>query len=123
MTQVLSDIFGREDLHLRNSLEAKKVVDEVQVKEGEVLVSFDVISMFTNIPLELAKRIIRKRWREVKIAYGIAPELLDGILDFLLRECATFVYKERTYRQIRGLAMGSPMSPFLAQVVMTDLVF
>lgn len=122
MTEVLSTIFHRGNLHLKNSLEAKKLLDKLELEEGDALASFDVVSMFTNIPLKLAKDIIMKKRREILIRFNIQQELLNEILDFLLIDCAVFTYKEVTYTQIRGLAMGSPLSPLLAQIVMTDLM-
>lgn len=122
MTEILSTIFDGDDLHLKNSTQAKYYIDKVQLEEGEVLVSFDVISMFTNIPLELVRSIIGRKWREIKIRFGIDKNLLDEILVFLLADCATFTYRDTTYKQTRGLAMGSPLSPLLAKIVMTDLM-
>lgn len=118
----LMPFFNDADVHLRDSTQAKQVLDDVMLEEDEILVSFDVVSMFTNMPLELAKDTIAKKWREIKIMLNIDLELLMEILDFLLIDCAIFTYKDVVYRQIRGLAMGSPLSPLLARVIMSDLI-
>lgn len=122
ITQLLSTIFKKDPIHLTNSMEAKRCLDQVSLENDDTLVSFDVVSMFTNIPLDLTKRIIMEKWREIQIGLGISKEMLNRTIDFLLIDCAIFSYKDVTYRQTRGLAMGSPMSPFLAQIVMTDLI-
>lgn len=118
----LRDIFPGGDLHLRNSVECKKFVDSVTLKEDEILVSYDVVSMFTNIPITLVLGILVKRESQIKNRLGITFDLLAQIIGFLLRDCAIFTYGGVTYRQIRGLAMGSSLSPLFAQIVMTDLI-
>lgn len=122
MTNILNTIYKEDGTHLKNSEEAKNILDGIETEEEEILVSFDVISMFTNIPLDVPKKLIHQKWREIKIGFKIDPELMQELLNFLLVDCATFTFKEQTYRQVQGLAMGSALSPLLARIVMTDLI-
>lgn len=122
MAQELMFFFEDGDTHLKNSAQTKHVLDTTTLEDDEIMVSFDVVSMFTNMPLDLAKGIIAKKWREIKIMLGIDLGLLMRVMDFLLMDCATFTYKDVEYRQIKGLAMGSPLSPLLARIIMSDLM-
>lgn len=122
ITQILTTVFGTDELHIKNSEEVRGTLDAIRIESDDILASFDVVSMFTNIPLEKPLELIRRKWREVKIGFRMEPDFLTEILRFLLIDCATFTYKEQTYQQIRGLAMGSSLSPLLARIVMTDII-
>lgn len=46
-------IFPITEFHIRDAREFATQFDEMEIDEGQVLVSFDVVSMFTSIPQEL----------------------------------------------------------------------
>lgn len=41
----------------KNSFKAKEIFNDISLKDNEILISFDVKSLFTNIPLELTFEI------------------------------------------------------------------
>lgn len=122
LTNLLSPFFEDGELHVKNSISFKRFIDETIPLPGEVLVSFDVVSMFTNISVELAINIISKKRSHIERKTGIPFELLMEMLRFVLADCAQFNYDSETYSQTRGIAMGSPISPLIAKLVMSDLV-
>lgn len=122
LTNILSPFFEDDDLHVRNSLSFKQFIDEVVVAPGEVLVSFDVVSMFTNISVELAIHVIGKKRTQIERSTKIPFELIIEMLRFVLTDCAQFTYNTVTYAQTKGIAMGSPISPLIAKLVMSDLI-
>lgn len=119
--KMLNIIFPKTDFHIRDSYEMKKFVDTVSVGEDEILVSFDVVSMYTNIPRELVKTIIMDKQKLFHTHFGIGRILLVKILDFLLVKTTVFTAVGRTYKQNEGLPMGGCISTTLARIVM-DLV-
>ena len=81
--------------------------------------SFDVVSLFTNIPIGLALSVVEKRLDEVDVSDYTPLPLLS-----LLRLClssTTFCYNGTIYQQIFGTAMGSPVSVVVANVVMEHI--
>ena len=79
--------------------------------------SFDVKSLFTSIPLQLALQCT-----ETAIQQSTAklPLPTEDIMD-LLNLCLTstyFQYNGRHYKQLHGTAMGSPVSVVVAEIVM-----
>lgn len=82
------------------------------------IVSFDVVSLFTNIPLDLLDDIIEARWNEIQLHTNIPKMEFLQLLNFVTRDCNQFVYNNEVYKQINGLPIGSPLSPILADMVM-----
>ena len=81
------------------------------------LISFDVETLFTNIPLEecidLAFRYIYKGNSHLKLT----PSDLKRHFSFVTGEIL-FLFKGSFYDQIDGVAMSSPLAPVLANLLM-----
>ena len=81
-------------------------------------VSFDVTSLFTNVPIGEAVEIIRDRLREDEDLVERTPLSPDRIAE-LLGLCSTyFSYGGEFYEQREGAAMGSPVSAVVANLYM-----
>jgi len=118
--------FMEEDgiFNIKNSWELKKKLEGIKVEKGDTLVSFDVVSLFTCIPRDLLKKILKDKWKELKkfINKNIDWEMFDKILSFCTEETNYFTCLNKKYFQIDGLAMGNCLSPVLADIVMTELL-
>ena len=85
---------------------------------GKFLVSYDVVSLFTNIPLretiDIAVDLIFKSNRSIKVSRKDLVQL------FLFATAEThFLFDGAMYDQIDGVAMGSPLGPVLANLFMS----
>lgn len=121
-TRVLSEVFCEDGFHVRNSLQFVEGLKNIRLDEDEVMVSFDVVSMFTNIPVDHMILLIAEREKDIFDKFKIKFNLFKEILIFLLKECAIFSWNKNIYRQKDSLAMGSPMSPILAKILMTRII-
>ena len=52
--------------YIKNSFGFKNFVDKVTLKDNFKLISLDVVSLYTNIPIDLAKNIIKDKWNNIK---------------------------------------------------------
>ena len=81
-------------------------------KPSDVLISFDVVSLFTNVPLKETISEI------AEIVYkSDSPPTFGKDVFIRLMEFATsgmFLYNDRLYKQTDGVTMGSPLGPTLA---------
>ena len=88
-----------------------------------VLVSFDVVSLFTNIPVDLAIRIAGDRLRDdssLSDRSSLSPKEVETLLSFCIN--ATYLaYREDFFQQTFGTAIGSPVSVTVADLVMEDV--
>ena len=98
---------------------------EVEFSESSVLASFDVESLFTNVPLEqtidlICDEIFKDRLfltiRNVILVKGQFRELLEISVKNQL-----FVFGGVVYQQVDGTAMGSPLGPVLANYFLSFL--
>ena len=92
-------------------------------------VSYDVVSLFTNIPLNQTINLILEklypktpgiRARDQRFA-GMSRTVFKRSLDWCLRD-NTFSFDGEYYVQIDGIAMGSPMAPILADIFMNHVL-
>ncbi|BHF83210.1 hypothetical protein SprV_0802635200 [Sparganum proliferum] len=87
----------------------------------EIMVSFDVVSLFTSIPKELAMRVVddllKRRYDEEGKPFKRRHAM--ELLDYCLR--TYFTFNGQIYEQIQGAPMGSPISGYLAEAVLQEL--
>jgi len=84
------------------------------------IVSLDVTSLFTYIPIESALNSIEKRWNLIS-QYTLIPlqEFKDAV-KFVLSS-TFFTFNNICYKQIFSTPMGSLLSPVIADLVLQDL--
>ena len=97
-------------------------IKDIHVEPDEIMISFDVVSLLTSIPLDSA-RLITEKLLTNNTSWQTKSELnIQNILDLLdLCLSTEFCFQNNYYRQISGTPMGSPLSSFLAEAVMQDL--
>ncbi|BHF66756.1 hypothetical protein SprV_0200977800 [Sparganum proliferum] len=87
---------------------------------GMMMFSLDVSSLFTNVPVTETVDYICEFLSNNQHEIGIPTKTLKE----LLLRCTLnvqFLFDKQLYRQIDGVAMGSPLGPLLADVIMGKL--
>ena len=101
---------------VKDSFTFVKNIEELDVRH-KFLVSYDVESLFTNIPLketiDIAVKLIIENEPQIKIN---AKEL-QTLFEFAT-SLSHFSFNGIIYDQVDGVAMGSPLGPVLANVFM-----
>ena len=119
LATVLSPLVGTQH-SVKNS---KELVDKLRglvVPPGQKLVSYDVKALFTSVPVDQALNVIECKLRQ-DLTLPDRSELNGDQLIQLLEYCLTttyFVYGGEFYQQVHGAAMGSPVSPIVANLYM-----
>jgi len=106
--------------NIANSFDLVDKLSEVRLKKNYNLISLDVVSFFTNIPLDLAEAGILGRWDYIQDNCSIPrDEFMLGVR-FVLNS-TFFIFDGVYYKQTFGTPMGSPLSPVIADIVLQDL--
>ena len=79
------------------------------------MVSFDVESLFTNIPLDDCTNLAVKYITEGNPGLKLSKNELKRLFEFATKE-THFLFKGNFYDQVDGVAMGSPLAPVLANL-------
>ena len=106
-----------------NNLEFLESIRGIQLLPEECMVSYDVEALFTSVPVESAISIIRKLLEEDKELHQRTTMSVNQIT-CLLKFCLNttyFTFQGKIYEQVKGAAMGSPLSPIVANLFMEDL--
>ena len=82
---------GHTSSHVKNSRHFTVMMGSVHVESDEILVSFDVSSLLTNVPVSEAVSIIRERLREDRTLGNRTSLSLEWTAD-LLEMCLRSTY-------------------------------
>eukprot|EP00111_Clytia_hemisphaerica_P015622 TCONS_00046106-protein len=97
-----------------SSKEISDSLKDITLDEGEVLVSFDIVSLYTNVPvleaIDVSTNLLYSgRFKKPPVDQETFKELLT-----ICSQDVLMLTSDGYYRQIDGLAMGSPPAPLLA---------
>ena len=99
-----------------NSLDLVNKIKNLKPPTNALLVSFDVSNLFTNVPVSKALQTAS----DLLFQNHTHPTIINEIIE-ALTICSSqnyFEFNNKLYRQHSGLAMGSPLSPLLAEIFM-----
>ena len=123
LAQTLKLLVGKTDFMVNNSLDFCDQIKHVKLEEDDEMVSFNAVSLFTSIPVELAIQVATDVLSKDDTLYDRTAIPVKDIID-LLEFCLSttnFKYNNTHYQQIFGTAMGSPVSAIMANLVMENL--
>jgi hypothetical protein len=97
-----------------------KELHELQINTNNVVMaSFDVKSLFTNIPLdETISIIVNKCLYNSSRFHGFIVDQFTRLLNLSVKNCH-FLFDGVLYKQVDGVAMGSPLGPLFANIFLS----
>lgn len=120
--ELLAPTTASNGLSVKNSQELISIIQNHRIADDEMMVSFDVVSLFTNVPKQLDVEVDAGRLGHDD-AFGERTSSLVDDISRLLRFCLNqfhFISNGASYRQIEGFPMGSPVSVTTANLVITS---
>ena len=94
--------------------------NKVKLMPGKCLSSYDVIALFTSVPVYLALGIFKdllEKDSTLKERTVLSVEDILLLLEFCLKN-TNFSFQGQYYEQVEGVAVGSPVSPIVAYLYM-----
>ena len=120
LSDLWSPLTGLTSHTVANSTSFVQEISSLSIHADETMVSFDVVSLFTNVPIEGALNAALQRLSadtSLPARTSLSPSQVTGLLGFVLR-ATYFSYNGSFYEQQEGAAMGSPVSVVIANLYM-----
>ena len=120
LARILKPLVGLSNHHIQNTMDFVEQIKEVKLKKEESMVSYDVTALFTSVPIPPVLKIIEDKLNEDKDLpqrTSMNTRHIIRLLEFCLRS-TYFVFQGQHYEQTEGAAMGSPLSPIIANIYM-----
>ena len=97
----------------------------VVIDQNDILVSFDVTSLFTDVPLQetietIAEKAFVDNWFNVTNNLNITKPDLDQLLEVATMN-QLFQFDGKLYEQIDDVAMGSPLGSLMANALLCSI--
>lgn len=109
LAQRFQPFVEKADSYVRNAEHFTSIISNITLNKGDILVSFDVVSLFTKIPITEALELIKSKLN--------VPADFITLTEHCLKN-TYFQFEGQIYKQILGAPMGSPLSPVIANIYM-----
>ena len=99
--------------YIKNTADFVEKLKNATIEEDEIMVSFDIKSLFTSVPVDQAEIAVQEALRNDEELQERTNLKVDAIMS-LVRLCLTttsFQFRDTHYELTDGLPMGSPASP------------
>ena len=108
----------KNDYHLLNSLHFKEAI--LPQDSDLIMASLDVVSLFTNVPVEeTIEIIINKIFTEPNATFhNFSKADFRKLLELAVLD-TPFIFNGFAFKQIEGMAMGSPLGSTFANIFMS----
>ena len=119
LAKLLSPL-AQSNFTINNTKDLMIKIKNEKIPENYEMISFDVKSHFTSVPLEHTIDIIIKRIYEKHEIKVFMKNEMKKLLT-ICKKNLHFSFNNNIYIQIDGVAMGSPLGPVLANIFMVEL--
>ena len=120
LAKILKPLVGLSNHHVHNTRDFVEQLKEVRLKKEESMVSYDVTALFTSVPIPPVLKIIEEKLtkdKDLQQRTNMTIKHIIKLLEFCLRS-TYFVFQGQHYEQVEGAAMGSSLSPIVANIYM-----
>lgn len=113
----LQKIIPKISTYIKGTTHFISLVENLRIPNNSVLISMDVNSLYTNIPHEGTRITVQK----IQDNDLYPPtQFLMNLLDLVLKNNYFTQNKKKKKKQTKGVAMGSPCAPSIANLYMAD---
>ena len=122
LSRILRSLVGKSPHYNKKTGDFVQQIKGIRLQSGECVTSYDVSALFTSVPIESAITTIRNKLEldpELHTRTSMKVGHIISLLEFCLK-ITYFQFQGRFFEQLQGAAMGSPISPIVANLFMED---
>ena len=121
ITKILQNYCGKTSSFVKDSTDFIQKIKHLSINpEEETLISFDVSTLFTSIPVPVAVQGVNSKISTCTNFINVCKiptEKFIMLLEFTLNNCI-FCFNTKFFKQLQGAVMGSPVSPVIENIYM-----
>ena len=112
---------NKSEYTVQNTKDFVNFIKPQEIPPNHQLILFDVVSLFTNVPIDTTIDITIGRIYEFKeIDTRITKNQIRELI-LLCTKNVHFTFNGETFTEVDGVAMGSPLAPILAGIFIVEL--
>jgi hypothetical protein len=123
LSQILNHLSTDHPHTIKNSTQFVNNIKNIKLRPGDTKVSFDIVSLYTNVPISDSITYIQHKLEQYDDLDSITKLDIAELLK-LIKICldnSYFRYQDTFYSQLEGASMGSPLSPIVAELYLQNL--
>ena len=120
LSDILAPLQNNNGYSVTNSTDFAHRLSNINIEDDEIMIYFDVVSLFTAIPVgktcgHICNKLLKDATCNLQQRTNLTIDDIIKLLRFTLSN-SFFNYNKQTYKQIHGCAIGSPLSPIVANL-------
>ena len=122
LSRILKTLVGKSPYHIHNTQDFIQQIEGIQLQPDQCMVSSAVKALFTSVSTQPAISIIKKLLEEdqsLQQRTTMSVNNITCLLEFYLKS-TYFTYQGKHYKLLEGAAMGSSISPIVANLYMEN---
>jgi hypothetical protein len=118
LVNFINPVVGTTPSFIKNSIDFVNKIQDIKIEQHECMVSFDVTSLFTCVPVDEALKALRKKLEGDATLRDRSPHSVDTLLELvsLCLKNTYFQFEDKFNQQNHGTAMDSPLSPVVCDI-------
>ena len=120
ISNILQNYCGKTSSFVKDSTYFIKKIKHLPINPEETLVSFDVSALFTSTLVPAVLQVINSKISTCTSFNNVCKipiEKFFKLLELTITNCI-FCFNKKSYKQLQGAAMGSIVSPVIANIYM-----
>jgi len=117
---ILVNNLPKADSYNENSFQLVDRLNSKKIDKNSIFISLGVISLFTNMSLDLAIECVSDYWNLISNSYVLPKDEFIAAIQLVLNS-TFFKFNDVIYQQNYGTPMGSPLSLIIADLMMQNL--
>ncbi|XP_017462716.1 PREDICTED: uncharacterized protein LOC108356094, partial [Rhagoletis zephyria] len=95
LANTLKKLTEKSVYNVKDSIVFRNKISDTPIYDDEIMISFDVVSLFPSVPVDYALRIIEHKWDDIEESTKWKKEFFINSLKFCIKGTRYFKYKDR----------------------------